>query len=660
MPRLLNSLAVALQMMPRGGRILILVVAALTSSLLLVSFGGSLSTLEERLGSLGWTLAPDESLEQRLTIVAIDEKSIAQVGAWPWPREEMARLTRALNQADVQLQLHDIVYSEPGAGDPELLAALEESRGAVIAQVPVLQSDQVVSVGLLTHPVSGASCQQVAAKTDSYLAPYAGFSSVPKGHITPLISSDGAVRQVPAFICVDQKLYPTLAISALLQSIDNDNWEVVLQEGRNAFGPSKTLQLASYPGLEVPLDADGNLRISFQKSPGTFQAVSAVDVMNGDVDPDLLENAWVLVGATAFGIGDIVPTPYSGVAPGVEIQARILSSLLDSSTPYTPRISSVLLGLLSFIYAGILYILAGARDRVSAYCLPLAGVLLPLLTLTLHMQLLASSNLWIGWLYPALFSILGAGLLLLLEQKRLRTDRSRVFNNLNSYLPSDVAREIAFSLPSSSINARRCDVTLLSADLRNFAAFGEARPPEESAAVLHFFFTRAAEIIEKFGGRIQEFKGDGLLAVWDRQDATAARKALTAAREMQRTIDNDRLPQHPPSGLEPLALGIGIEQGPALIGSIGPANRRTHTLLGDTVTVTLRIQEMTANLAQPILIGECAARQLSDFSLESQGSYLLSGLRIPHCLFALPARDVVQRKLSETVNLKVIKGGRSQ
>ncbi|MCB1718129.1 MAG: hypothetical protein KDK05_23620, partial [Candidatus Competibacteraceae bacterium] len=112
--------------------------------------------------------------------------------------------------------------------------------------------------------------------------------------------------------------------------------------------------------------------------------------------------------------------------------------------------------------------------------------------------------------------------------------------------------------------------------------------------------------------------------------------------------------------LEPLALGIGIEQGPALIGSIGPANRRTHTLLGDTVTVTLRIQEMTANLAQPILIGECAARQLSDFSLESQGSYLLSGLRIPHCLFALPARDVVQRKLSETVNLKVIKGGRSQ
>jgi class 3 adenylate cyclase len=107
-----------------------------------------------------------------------------------------------------------------------------------------------------------------------------------------------------------------------------------------------------------------------------------------------------------------------------------------------------------------------------------------------------------------------------------------------------------------------------------------------------------------------------------------------------------------------LALGIGIEQGPALIGSIGPANRRTHTLLGDTVTVTLRIQEMTASLAQPILIGECAARQLSDFGLESQGSYLLNGLRIPHCLFAPPPSTAAQRRLTDTLNLKVIEGGR--
>ena len=655
---LLNPLAVALRMMPRSGRLLMLGVAAMLSFGLLALFSNSLHSLEQRLGALGWTLSSDETPEQRLTFIAIDEKSIAEVGAWPWPREQMARLTEALNDAGVQLQMHDIVYADPSNGDQRLLAALQASRGTVIAQLPVLQSEEEVTTGVMTHNVSGVNCQQVATAS-SYLAPHRGFAAIPKGHISPIISNDGAVRRVPALICVDEQVYPALALAALLQDFERDNWGITVGPGTSLFGPQQVLQFDSYPGLEIPLDNEGNLLVSYKMAPQSYLAVSAVDVMNGVVDPEILENTWVLVGPTAFGIGDIVPTPYSGIAPGMEIQARLLTSLLDADMPYTPQISGLYLGLLSFIFAGILFALAGARDRVAAYGLPVAGLLLPVLALTQHLQLLSASNLWVGWLYPAIFSVLAASLLLLLEQRRLRNERSRVFNNLNSYLPGDVAKEIAYNLPSSSINARRCDVTLLSADLRNFSAFGEARPPEESAAVLHFFFTRATEIVERHQGRIQEFKGDGLLAVWDDQNAASARMALLAAQEMQRAIDNgDVLPQQPPSGLAPLALGIGIEQGPALIGSIGPANRRTHTLLGDTVTVTLRIQEMTASLAQPILIGECAARQLRDFGLESQGSFLLSGLRIPHCLFALPASDLSQRKLADSLNLKVIKGGR--
>jgi len=653
----LNPLALALRMMPRSGRLLMLALAGLLSGALVLLFSSSLDIFEQRLGEMGWTFGPDDTPEQRLTIVAIDEKSIAEVGAWPWSREQMARLTNALDEAGVQLQLHDIVYADPKSGDQQLLTALQSSRGAVIAQVPALQSDQTVRTGIMTHAVSGVGCEKVSASSN-YLAPHGGFAAIPKGHITPIIDSDGAVRQVPALICVDGQAYPALALAALLQGFDRNDRGVTLRSGTSLLGPQQLLELDAYPGLEIPLDRQGNLRISYQKAPQSYLAVSAIDVMNGAIDREILENTWVLIGATAFGIGDIVPTPFSGIAPGAEIQARILTSLLDATVPYTPRGAGVYLGLLSLVFAGILFFLAGARDRAAAYGLPVAGVLLPLVALTQHMQLLSASNLWMGWLYPAMFSILAAGLLLLLEQRRLRNERSRVFNNLNSYLPGDVAREIAFSLPSSSINAKRCDVTLLSADLRNFSAFGEARPPEESAAVLHFFFTRATEIVERHHGRIQEFKGDGLLAVWDDQNAESARQALLAAQEMQRSIDHDMLPQHPPTGLEPLALGIGIEQGPALIGSIGPANRRTHTLLGDTVTVTLRIQEMTAGLAQPTLIGECAARQLSDFGLESQGSYLLNGLRIPHCLFAPPASSIAQHKLSDSLNLKLIRGGR--
>ncbi|WP_339858980.1 adenylate/guanylate cyclase domain-containing protein [Pseudohongiella acticola] len=664
--QLLNPVALALRLLPARGRLLMLALAAVISVVVLTLFGNSLEILEERLGAQGWLLSADDTPEERITIIAIDEASLAEIGAWPWSRSDMARLVSALTDAGVQLQLHDISYPEAREGDAELIAALEASRGAVLAQAPVLatngQQEQNVRAGTMTFPLAGLDCAAATNSTNSFVAPHAGFGAIAKGHIATIVSGDGGIRKIPAFVCVDGQPYPALAISSLLQAINAPSWSVSLSEGSGLFGPEQVLRLDAYPGLNIPLDADGNLRISYKDLPQNFRAVSAADVINGNIEPGMLENGMVLVGGTAFGMGDIVPTPYNGATPGVELHARLLGSLLDTTMPYTPRGADWLLALLALVFAGITLLLASARERIAAYGLPVVALLMPVLALSLHWQLLAAFEIWLGWLFPALFGLLAAASLLLLEQSRVRAERTRVYGNLNSYLPSDIAREIAFSLPTSAINARRCDVTLLSADLRNFSAFGEARPPEESAALLHFFFVKAAAIVEQNGGRIQEFKGDSLLAVWDGQNADAARCALAAGQQMQVIVDRD-MPQNPPAGLEPLALGIGIEQGPALVGSIGPAHRRTHTLLGDTVTITLRIQEMTAELAQPILLGECVARQLSDLKPESQGSYLLTGLRIPHTLFA-PAYDVAQSDTprrnarAEQLNLKILSGGK--
>ena len=654
-----QTLAFLLRLVPYSARLLLLALAGILTVLIVSLFGSSLDTVEESVGALGWTLSPETALEHRITIVAIDEKSLAQEGNWPWPRATMARLVTSLNDAGVQLQLHDIVFPETAQGDDALALALQASRGAVLAQLPQLNSEQTLRTGVMSHAVSGVSCSDGLASTTNYIANNASFASIPKGHISPIVSPDGAIRKMPALICVDGNAYPALPISAFLQALSTQVWGASVTVGDSLFGPAQMLQLDSYPGLRIPLDAQGNMRISYRNLPETYQAISAADILNGDFDPAMLDNGWVLVGATAFGIGDIVPTPYSGATPGIELQARILGSLLDTNVPYAPSGAALFMVLLSMVSAVILFAIAGARERFASYGLPIAGLLLPIAAITLHIELLGSSNIWLGWVSPALYCLLAASALMLLEQARVRDERSRVFGNLNAYLPSDVAKEIAFSLPSSSVNARRAEVTLLSADLRNFSAFSEARPPEESAALLHFFFVRAAEIVEQHGGRIHEFKGDSLLAIWDGHDGKASLQALHAAEQMQASIDRDMLPQHPPQGLEPLALGVGIEQGSVLIGSIGPAQRRTHTLLGDTVTITLRIQEMTAELASPILIGECAARQLSDQKLESQGSYLLAGLRTPHVLFApLMGESPVRRSKSDPVNLSVISGGR--
>lgn len=663
-----GMLSALLQVSPVVAKLCTLVVAAVLTLAVMLLFRPGLMSLEERVGALGWTLNPDQAPEERITLVVIDEQSIAEIGPWPWARADIARLITAIDSAGAQLQLHDIVYPEARNGDEKVIAAVENSNGVVIAQIPALEGQSsTTNTGLMTHPFNGVTCDSAngglrIARSSGYVAPAAGFSAVPKGHIAVIIDSDGGVRRSPALVCNEGQAFPSLAISAFLQLGSASTWSGSIEQGSSWFGPDATLTLNGYPGLDIPLASDGTMRISFAKAPESFRALSAADVMNGRVDTRMLDNAWVLVGGTAFGMGDIVPTPYSGATPGLELHARILASLLDVDVPYSPAAAPLILFLMSGLFALALYGLAYLGDRFAAYGLPLAALLLPITALSMHNFALGTSNLWLGWIAPALFSVCGASALLLQELARTRLERARVYGNLNSYLPSDVARQIAFSLPNSSVNAQRSNVTLLNADLRNFSAFGEARPPEEIAAVLHFFFTRATEIIERHGGRVQEFKGDSILAIWPQADSRSARDALKSAKQMQEALNDKLLPSQALSGLEPLALGIGIEQGPVLIGSIGPAHRRSHTLLGDTVGITLRIQEMTAELAQPILIGECAARQLNDEKLESQGSYLLSGLRIPHTLFApsQPARvSTISGAAQAHPNLTVVSGGKS-
>ena len=658
------SLVNFLQSSPRLVRLVVLFVMAALCAGLTSIFQSGFQSLEESIGALGWTLSPDDVLEERITLVVIDEDSLAEVGPWPWARKDIARLISAIDDAGAQLQLHDIVYPEARPGDQEVLQAIAKSNATVFAQIPVLENNQDGrSAGIMTHPLQGVTCDAAQGATqipvaDSFIGSAAGLASVPKGHIAAVIESDGSVRKSPALVCIAGQVYPSLPLVAFLQLGGSDGWEARLEKGASPFGPSSTLSLPAYPGLDIPLDHSGAMRISFAKSPASFQAVSAADVMAGRADKAMFDNAWVLVGGTAFSMGDIVPTPYSGAVPGVELQARLLASLLDVDIPFTPAGSSWLMIFICALFAIFLYCLAGFGDRVAAYGLPVAAVVLPLLAASTHIGMLALANIWLGWFTPALFGLLAASSLLLLELASVRVERSRVFGNLNSYLPADIAREIAFSVPSSRINAQRRDVTLLCADLRNFSAFGEARPPEEIAAVLHFFFTRATAIVEKHGGEVYEFKGDSLLATWDSADSGSASKSLRSAHDMQKALNDTLLPAKAIAGLEPLALGIGIEQGPVLVGSIGPAHRRSHTLLGDTVGITLRIQEMTAELAQPILIGECAARQLVDQKLESQGSYLLSGLRIPHILFA-PANVASSTSISsEAPKLSVVSGGK--
>jgi len=602
---------------------------------LCVGLPGLRSGLEESSADPLWQLAanrPHEE-ERRVVLVDIDENSLARVGAWPWPRERVAALADALGRHGARAQIFDIAFPDSRPGDAALAAA-QARHSLHVGQLFALEPD-AGRVGALSGALDGFACPPSLPVAGGYVAntPLLAHGA---GHITATHDTDGAVRRIAPILCHQKHAYPALALQGLGELAVPGGLQLEYRPGSGPFDPHGWLQLGKL-GLNVPVDADGTTRIGYELPRSAFTAISAADVLDGRVPAGLLDGAVALVGATAFGIGDTVPTPLFSNAPGVEVHAQFMAGLLDGRLPYAPRAAPLLQAGFCVLTAGVLMLLATQRRKRHAVVLPLAGVVLALVAYVTHAVFLLQGGVWLGWLAPGLFALLAALGLASVEFTLTRIERQRLYHNLSSYLPEQVAAQVALREPVGSIEAERREISVLFADLRNFSAYCEARPPEEAAALLHTFFSTAYRVVRAHGGVLEEFVGDAVMAIWNAPEACPRHPelALQAAEALVREMSGI-LPEHAPPGLEPLAIGIGLETGNALVGSFGAAERRTHTALGETVTVAVRLQAMTVDLASAIVVGPGAAAQLPDAGLVSVGSFLLEGLQRPRTLY-LPA-----------------------
>lgn len=603
-----------------------------------MAFGPALRATEERAADLAWRLQASATRERRIILVDIDEASISQIGPWPWPRQRVAELSDRLATEGAALQVFDIIFSANSNQDATLSASLKKNH-AIISQVFSTDHREPVTAGQPSGALDWPTCPPGAPVAHGHIANAPSFADIPTGHITPTIEADGAVRRVPALICHRGAVYPALFIVAVAQALNQNS--LTLKADLSPLAPDSYLTGPSFEQQGLALDAQAQIRIPWTLRPEAFISLSATDVLAGRVPLHLLDNAWVVIGSSALGLNDRVASPFSGNTAGLLVHAQLLRGVLENTIPAQPRYGYIIEALV----AALGVILLGYIGRISrkpVYLVALgAGVLATLLWVAKAL-LLTRSALWFEWVQPALFLLSFAACHSLIEYARDRVERDRLFNHLSSYLPRPVAAALAKQDPSDAVDATRRHITVLFAEIRNFSVYCEARPPEESTAVLHAFFAMVTRQVEQHGGLIEFFQGDAVLAVWGSNGVgPAPEKALGAAIAIlkeSRTL----LPPMGEDDIAPMELGIGLETGQAMVGSFGLARRRTHLAIGHPVTAAARLQEMTAELAHPILIGEGMAASLGNHRLVSQGMFLLEGLKNPSHIYAYPLRECVE------------------
>ena len=285
-----------------------------------------------------------------VTIVDIDEKSIAKVGQFPWRRDIYSKILYNLNQHSPRAIAFDIVFSEEDRQNPQdLLSQLQkESDQFINVEVPntnkifidSLKQSKVV-LPILGEPKdnfvknNSKPKLRVIAKGDNpknFIYKYKNkITSLEEinnaasgiGSISLIPNIDGIIRNVPVLYNIDNRIWPSLALETVRVATGQKN--LLVKSNKNGIELIKTRKNT------IPSDQNGVINIKFKKF-NKENYISAIDVINNDFDQKRVENKIILVGSSAQALFDIVKISNGKIVPGVEIHAHIIDNILKNES----------------------------------------------------------------------------------------------------------------------------------------------------------------------------------------------------------------------------------------------------------------------------------------------------------------------------------------
>ncbi len=320
-------------------------------------------------------LAPRQRTLAPAVIVAIDEKSLQEMGQWPWPRTIMAQLIEMIARSQPAAIGLDVLMPEADRMSPASIARLIEKIDSRLARrlERLPSNDTVLADTIRRHSVvlgiAGLEEKNLTV-TISRSAPFRIHGPDPTPHLRQfagslrslellddaaaghgLLSVDpggGVLRRVPLLASVDGVLTPALSMEVLRIATQTPAFVAVGEAGR--------LKGIGVADVFIPTNADGTLWVHFGPHDEN-RFVSATDVFHGRIDAEQMRGKIALIGATSLGLYDFQTTPLGEQIPGIEVHAQILEGIFEDSLLQRPEsFGNLERGLL--LISGLILILA--------------------------------------------------------------------------------------------------------------------------------------------------------------------------------------------------------------------------------------------------------------------------------------------------------------
>ena len=593
-------------------------------------------------------LSAPGGIDNRIVIAAIDEASLQVHGHWPWTRDKLAVLVKKMFDYGVTVVGFDVIFAErdesadvdllrtiaSGPEDEAFLARLDELEGS-------LDRDQIFADGLTSGPtVLGyyfttneetiyetgelpmAAFDLHESMMESVFLPHAiGFtSSLPvlmqsaysSGFIdNPLMDADGVVRRSPLLQEYALSVYESLSLAVAATYFNDITLPIFVDASRwmGDYPPLEGLELAGKP---LRIDPQGGVLVPYRGPAGSFPYISIKDIIDGTVeDPDLLNGAIVLVGATVPGLEDLRSTPFGSIYPGVEIHANVVAGILDGNfrwrPAYTAAAEMLTIAVLGFLVALLLPVLKPVVSTLVFFFMMAVALAINyyLWMVELHVLPLAMTMYTLTGVY-VINMVFGY-----LFESRSRHMMDGLFGQ---YVPPDLVKEMSKDPHNYSLASRKLELSVLFSDIRGFTTISEGLDAEELSELMNHYLTPMTRIVHETQGTIDKYIGDAVMAFWGApiRDAKHASRAVQAGLAMQAALGsmNEEFEER---GWPHIAIGVGINTGPMSVGNMGSTFRKAYTVLGDAVNLGSRLEGITKIYGVGFIVAEATAEKAHEY-----------------------------------------------
>ena len=536
-----------------------------------------------------------EQKSNDIILVNIGEESLGKIGQFPWPRHEYAQMISDLRNINAGYIGFTIMFPEPDRfGGDDIFAQYMQDNGILLSQDVDAngRADSAPYVGYATFGTSDPL---------DFIYKYDGLVSNIKyleqeawgiGLINASPEVDNITRRIPLMSNVKDQLYPSFALEMTRLVQDQLSYTIKSNEAG--------IESVVIRPFEVPTDSDGSIWLKWNTE---FEEIEYERLMPGY---DNLEGKIVIVGVTAKGLANQIPTPGGLMYPN-QLQAVALQTILQENPISRPLWADSIEILVSAVLALMLIVLV---YRAPIWASGLGFVVLCVGQAGLTFYIWNKFYILLDLSYSLILYILSFASTSFNNFYKQFVLRQQIKKQFETYLDP---RQVALLQKDPSrlkLGGERKEMTFLFMDIVGFTPISEHyknnNDPEGLVEIINNYLNRMTNIILKNGGTIDKYMGDCIMAFWnaplDCEDH--AFLATKTAMEIERAAD-ELIKELEDKGLPRIDVGIGINSGTCIVGNMGSETRFDYSVIGDAVNLAARLEGQTRNYdGVRVLLGE--------------------------------------------------------